>query len=278
MKDSEKSPAASSSLAKDLWIPMGIVAVVVVAVLVLHSLSKDSPWVEAPTKTPIAPSPDVPSARDRSETARLAALVSLEREPLSFAGSAPCPLAIAPPRVPPRGEVLAHFGRAPGTCELDDTDYFDATIRHYADRFAPELDVRPALGIAKGPITVSEGPPGGRLNYRPVATTLIVSEWRDPVVVARGTSVTAGHVTARLVAWSYADSRFVCASEVEATNAAGLVIVQSADLSAPSDDPLGRARLDLVEQAYRAAIPKLRALDVGDAGASSATGRADAAR
>lgn len=272
-------PAASTSLAKDLWIPMGIVVAVVLVVLVLHSLSKDSPRVDFPvTKTSTAPSAKVPSARELSERARLAALSSIEKERLSF-GSAPCPLAIEPPRVPPRGEVLAPpFGRAPGTGELYGTDYFDATIRHYADRFAPELDVRPAFGTAKGPLTGAEGPPGGRLDFRPFATTLIVLQWHDPVVLAGGTSLTPGRVTARLVAWSYADSRFVCASEVEASNAAGLVIVRSPDLSLPADDPLGRARLDLVEQAYRAAIPRLRALDASDAGASSATatGRGDA--
>ena len=281
-KRSAKPSAASTSVAKDLWIPMGIVAAVVVVVLVLHSLSKESPRVEvAPPKASTAPSVTVPSARQRSERARLSALSSIEKERRSLVGSAPCPLAIEPPRVPPRGEVLAPpFGRAPGTGELYGTDYFDATIRHYADRFAPELDVRPALGTPKGPLTGVEGPPGGQLNFRAFATTLIVSEWRDPVVLAGGTSLTPGHVTARLLAWSYAESRFVCASDVEATNSTGLVIVRSPDLSLPADDPLGRARLDLVEQAYRAAIPRLRALDVNDAGAPSATttGRGDASR
>lgn len=276
-KGSKKAPAASSSLAKDLWIPMGIVAAVVVTVLVLHSLSKDSPRVETPPPhAPAAPPVNVPSARERSEIAHLAALSSLDEQALS-SGSAPCPVAVDLPRVPPRGEVLApYLGRAPGTGELYGTDYFDATIRYYAARFAPELDVRPARGKALGPLTGAEGPPGGRLNVRPFSTTLIVSEWRDPVVLPGGASITPGHVRARLVVWAHAESRFVCASEVEATNAPGLVIVRSADLAAPADDPLGRARLDLVDRAYRASIPELRALVGSDAGRSTAPDRADA--
>ncbi|NOU32072.1 MAG: hypothetical protein HOO96_29560 [Polyangiaceae bacterium] len=268
-----KTTTGSSSLRKDLWVPLGIAVFVVGLVFVLHALSKDSPPVEvrpARSGTP-APSANVPSARERSEAARLAALARLGHEPLPVAGASSCPLAIEPPGSPPRGEVLApHFGRAPGTGELYGTDYFDATIRHYADRFAPELDVRPASDAGVGPVTGAEGPSNGRLNFRPFATTLVVTEWRDPVVLAGGNSITPGHVAARLVAWSYADSRFVCASAVEATNVAGLVVVQSADLARPADDPLGRARLDLIEQAYRAAIPKLRALEVGDSGVRGA--------
>ncbi len=264
---------ASRSLTKDLWIPLGIAVFVLGLVFVLHALSKDSPPVAAlPARSgPPAPTANVPSARERSEAARLAALARLGREPLPGAGTSPCPLAIEPPGAPPRGEVLApHFGRAPGTGELYGTDYFDATIRHYADRFAPELDVRPASDAGVGPVTGAEGPSNGRLNFRPFATTLIVDGWRDPVVLAGGNSIIPGRVSARLVAWSYADSRFVCVSAVEATNAAGLVVVQSADLALPADDPLGRARLDLIEQAYRAAIPQLRALEVRDSGLPAA--------
>lgn len=264
-----KTTEASRPLTKDLWIPLGIAVFVVGLVFVLHARSEDSPPVSVgPARSgPPAPSANVPSARELSEAARLAALARLGHEPLPVAGASPCPLAIEPPGSPPRGEVLApHFGRAPGTGELYGTDYFDATIRHYADRFAPELDVRPASDAGVGPVTGAEGPSNGRLKFRPFATTLIVTEWRDPVVLAGGNSITPGHVAARLVAWSYADSRFVCASAVEATNVAGLVVVQSADLARPADDPLGRARLDLIEQAYRAAIPKLRALEVRDSG------------
>lgn len=38
----------------------------------------------------------------------------------------------------------------------------------------------------------------------------------------------------------------------------GMTLVQVPDLVRPSDDPLNRARLDLVEQAYRQGIPALR--------------------
>lgn len=273
-------PPAPSDNGKNLWIPMGIVVLVVMATFVLHSRSADRPRAQEPVaRTTVAPSAHVPSARERSEVARRAALASVVGEGLPDAGSSPCTLTVEPPKPVPRGEVLApHFGRAPGTGELYGTDYFDATIRHYTDLFAPELDVRPALKGSVGPVSGAGESPYGRLTVSGYASTLLVSAWHDPVVVAGGTQLTPGRVSARLLVWRYEDSRFVCASEVEATNTAQLVVVRSADLAAPADDPLNRARLDLVEQAYRSAIPRLRALPAEDAGTLGGTGRGDAGR
>lgn len=264
-----QTDAAPSSLTKELWIPLGVVVFVLGLVFVLYARSKDGPRIEPPPAKAPALAPSVSS--DARDAPRRAALARLEREGLPAPGAAPCPLSVEPPRDAPSDEVLApHFGRAPGTGELYGTDYFDATVRHYASRFAPELDVRPGPHLGAAPLTGAEGPPSWRPNPRPFATTLIVTEWRDPVVVSGGAGVAPGHVAAHLVAWSYADGRFVCASAVEATNAARLVVVRSADLSLPADDPLGRARLDLVEQAYRAAIPRLRTIEMHDAGAADA--------
>ncbi len=280
-KPSRAEPPAPRRKVKDRWIPIGIGVLVVVAVL--QSRRGDSPRVQEPmTRAPEAPSAHVPSARERSEVARRAALASVGSEALLDAGSSPCTLTVELPKPVPRGEVLApHFGRAIGTGELYGTDYFDATIRHYTDLFAPELDVRPAHKGAVGPLSGVGERPYGSLSVSGYASTLLVSAWHDPVVLAGGTQLTPGRVSARLLVWSYEDSRFVCASEVEATNTAQLVVVRSPDLAAPADDPLNRARLALVEQAYRGAIPRLRALPAlpaENAGTLGGPGRNDGER
>ena len=60
--------------------------------------------------------------------------------------------------------------------------------------------------------------------------------------------------------WSMEEHRFACAATVDATNGTHLALVRSADLTGDEDDPLNRARLDLVEQAVRTGVPTLHAV------------------
>jgi hypothetical protein len=96
--------------------------------------------------------------------------------------------------------------------------------------------------------------------YDPYRLTILVTAWRDPVIAADRASMLPGEARARLFVWSYADTRFVCTTaELRAENQAGLTIVHApvGALTEPEDDPLHRARLDLVEQALRAGLVRL---------------------
>ena len=126
---------------------------------------------------------------------------------------------------------------APRSCRLDPHD-----LRRWSPRIAKRMQ-----------------PPTSSIQL-----TLVVDEWRDPVIPFSGVRYTRGELHGRLVVWSYDTSQVICAAEVEATNAAELPIVRHVSVGSrgmePSDDPLNRGRVDLVEQALRAAIPRLRAV------------------
>jgi len=253
----QERPEPTVTRRSDLRWLIGGVAVLVVFIFLLQRRNEQRAPV-APRTPPTAPTRE-PSARERSESARLAALASLSSTASLDSGAPPCELEIEPPQAVPRGEVVApHLARAPGTGELYGAEYFDETVRQYRDRFAPPLDVRPAHREGVGPITEVEGPRDIWSLLRSYAATLIVTSWRDPVILEGGASLKPGRITGRLVVWSYETSRLVCASDFEATNMPGMTLVQVPDLVRPSDDPLNRARLDLVEQAYRQGIPALR--------------------
>jgi hypothetical protein len=93
--------------------------------------------------------------------------------------------------------------------------------------------------------------------------TLVVTAWTDPVVTGANAtlSIVPGRLEGRLFVWSYASSRFVCAGDVTTSNTMPLVVVRGRDLTDPEDDPLNRARLDLVAEAYRKGISGLRELE-----------------
>lgn len=260
---------------------MGLVLLVFVVAMWLRSRSRSTPHdaLSKPDPLPSAPSARVPSPMERAETARIAALQSLELSTLATPGNHPCGMAVEAPRPVPRGQVIApRLGRAPGSGELFGTEYFDATVRQYAALYAPELDVRPATREGIGPVTGAEGPSHSVPRKRPYAATLLVTGWRDPIILQGGSALSAGRIEGRLVIWSYQASRFVCTADVAATNTPDLAIVRSPDMSHGEDDPLNRARLDLIEQAYRKAIPRLRALtakEVALNGSSESAGSKD---
>lgn len=240
------------------WVPL-VLVLVILAVLAYWIAGS---WHGVPAPQPSnaqgsSPAPREPSARERSDAARAALLDRFDVTALPAPGAAPCALAVTPPRDVSTGEVVApHVGRS-ATGELYGTDYFDATIRQYAARFAPELEVRPATREGVGPVLGAPGPSAWALRSRDYALTLLVMRWRDPIVVPGEDAFTPGEIEARLLVWSYASSRFVCTASVIASQSAPLSIVRSADPLGDEDDVLNRARLDLIEQALRAGIPEL---------------------
>jgi tetratricopeptide (TPR) repeat protein len=210
---------------------------------------------------PMPSATETPSARAASEALRAAAVASVAPDQLADAGRGPCSLTIEPPRPVPRGTVTApRVARALGTGELHGTENFDATIREFAALYAPALEVRPGDSAGVGPVK-GLGPERGR-PITPYVATLVVGSWRDPSILRDGASVSVlpGQLVGHLLVWSHTSSRFACAGHVEATNAPNLVMVTSETPGVPSDDPLNRARLDLVEQGYRSGIAGLRAL------------------
>lgn len=241
--------------------PMGIAAVVIVLV-VAASLRESS---RPPPPPPPSPKVDAgPSARELSETARREAVLRIDAKVGVDAGTTPCTIAIASPQPVPRGTVTApRIGRAIGTTgELLGTEHFDATVRQYAALYAPALDVVPAVPSGVGPVKGVAGPRAWGSPH-PYAVTLVVAAWTDPVVsgAGDGLSIVPGRLEGRLFVWSFASSRFVCAGDVSTSNTTPLVIVRGRDLTDPEDDPLNRARLDLVAEAYRKGISGLRELE-----------------
>ena len=241
--------------------PMGIAALVIVLVLAASLRESSRP----PPPPPPSPKIDAgPSARELSETARRAAILRLDTKVGLDAGTAPCTIAIASPQPVPRGTVTApRIGRAIGTTgELLGTEHFDATVRQYAALYAPALDVIPAVPSGVGPVKGEAGPRAWGSPH-PYAVTLVVTAWTDPVVAGARESlaILPGRLEGRLFVWSYASSRFVCAGDVSTSNTTPLVVVRGRDLTDPEDDPLNRARLDLVAEGYRKGISGLRELD-----------------
>ncbi|MFO0640304.1 MAG: hypothetical protein U0183_13880 [Polyangiaceae bacterium] len=241
--------------------PMGIAALVIVLVVAASLREARQP----PPPPPPSPKVDAgPSARELSETARRAAVLRLDAKVGLDAGTTPCTIAVASPQPVPRGTVTApRIGRAIGTTgELLGTEHFDATVRQYAALYAPALDVLPATPSGVGPVKGGERPRSWGSPY-PYAVTLVVTGWTDPVVTGANAtlSIVPGRLEGRLFVWSYASSRFVCAGDVTTSNTTPLVVVRGRDLKDPEDDPLNRARLDLVAEAYRKGISGLRELE-----------------
>lgn len=261
-----KSPAAVSPPREDerfsaMFKPMGIAALVIVIVLVASLRESRQP----PPPPPPSPKVDAgPSARELSETVRRAAVLRLDARAGLDAGTTPCTIAVASPQPVPRGTVTApRIGRAIGTTgELLGTEHFDATVRQYAALYAPALDVIPAVPSGVGPVKGEAGPRSWGSPY-PYAVTLVVTAWTDPVVTGANAtlSIVPGRLEGRLFVWSYASSRFVCAGDVSTSNTTPLVVVRGRDLTDPEDDPLNRARLDLVAEAYRKGTSGLRELE-----------------
>lgn len=263
-KKSARAAAAATQAATPVrtseWLPPALVSIVLVcvviglvAVMCDHERERERQQASVPPPSSAPAAPPAPSAR-------ALALASLALDALPEPTPTPCGVSIAVPDEVPRGEVVAPvLGRALLTGELYGTDDFDATIRQWAGRFAPGLEVVPASAAGVGPIT---GEPGVEDAWRMarIPVTLVVREWRDPVVMDDGSSVVPGRAAGVALAWSATAERFVCAAPFDVENGRSLSITRSTDLSVPEDDPLNRARLDLIEQAARAAIPSLRAL------------------
>lgn len=206
-----------------------------------------------------------PSARDLSEQERLEQLRAFNRgAPLPTAANGPCPVEVEQPVRPRQGEVLGpHLGRAVGTGELFGTEYFDATVRNYLMLHAPYADARPRGGVPVGPLTSAPPVSAFSAGHRSYKLSLLMHEWQDPEVAPGATTWRPGAATAHVLVWDFDASRFVCSADVSASNDPALVFVVPSfdDPIQTGDDPLNRARVDLIEQLLRTAVPLLRVVE-----------------
>jgi hypothetical protein len=251
-----------------VWVMPAVISVAITIVFAVMVLSAArTPPRRRPSVQSEASAPREPSARERSETARREVLAG-DLAALPAPTDAPCPIRVRAATPVEHGEVVApHLGRAVGSGELYGTEYFDGTIRQWAALHAPALDVRPYSAGPIGPLAGGEAPPSWLPRLDDYAVTMLVRAFVDPIVTPGADSLVPGHIEARLVVWSDAAMRFVCTAEVAADNAPTLEIATSPDLTQPEDDPLNRARLDLIEQAFARGITQLVATaDDVDAG------------
>jgi hypothetical protein len=123
-----------------------------------------------------------PDARDLP---RIETFERFDPSTLPTASDVGCPISIAMPREVPPGEVVApYLGRGIGTGELYGTEHFDATIRHYAMRYAPDVEVRPA---SRGKSTRHGAGVDERQSLHHAGHVIpAVTDWRDPIVVEGG--------------------------------------------------------------------------------------------
>lgn len=177
-----------------------------------------------------------------------------------------CRVEVPSPQAPREGEVIApQLGRGVDG-ELYGTEHFDASVRHYLSLHAPWADVRPSGPLAVGPLLESP-PPDAHSARRDVRVSVLLHSWTDPHFEAGARTWHHGSAIARVLVWSFEESRFVCSAGVTASNNPSLVFVQAPpnDYHTSEDDLLNRARVDLIEQLLRAALPALRALPDAEA-------------
>ena len=254
-------PPADERLRFGDWAPAPIVLSIIVLVLAVLWLSGEIPLPREVRPPAARPAPGSPLAPDTRDLPRIEALERLDPSALPEGSALACPIAVALPREVPSGTVVApRLGRSV-TGALYGTEHFDATIRHYTALYAPDTEVRPASPEGIGPVMGSGEPPIGGRGARAV-TTMLVTDWRDPIVLEGGASIVPGRLGARLLVWSREEARFVCAADVVVENGSSLSIVRAShrDGLQREDDPLNRARLDLIERALQVGIPRLTAV------------------
>jgi hypothetical protein len=213
-----------------------------------------------------------PSEKLRDSRIAAGAAASLEITDL------PCGRQINPPAALGKTSFAESEDRLFGLTDEHRPALFERHLDRYLDslRWSLSVDVWPAPTGHTGPLRRRHHRPSDATGYWPYGehfASLIVDEWRDPATTPSG-EIRPGEIKARLLVWSYADRDFVCASDVVARNGP-LTIVKKVSLewrpervgqADPEDDPITKARLDLVVEALRAGLTNLRQLKARPAG------------
>lgn len=167
--------------------------------------------------------------------------------------SEPCPVEVRPPAPLPEGRVIA---------EAETSDDLAAQLHRYLEQNGYPADILPLDPRGAGPLGA---PRGWESDHARIASehplVLLVERWDDPRVhtgLLPG-SFQRGRLTGTLVVWSASERRVVCAAEVDAQSSEELTLVTDRVLGEEREDhPLARARVDLVVQALRDGVARVR--------------------
>jgi hypothetical protein len=195
-----------------------------------------------------------PSAADRAkaqaeEDARRDRVTEAVANPLALT-DAPCPhVPMAPPAA--LGDLsLAFSDDLPGKPGDQTSGYLMLYLRLIGSDV--EIVAAPRAQAPLDPRTGFESP----------HVTLVIDRWSDPVLPASGEGQFAsGEVTGRVYVWDAAAKAFTCGAAVTAHNT-GVTVVRTDTGAAAQDsqeDPLSKARVDLVNEALRAGLGALHA-------------------
>lgn len=161
-----------------------------------------------------------------------------------------CPFAVAPPAPLPQTPVAT----SASAMEIQLTLLLAVHAGH--------AEVYPRGGVAVGPIASPIVPGRGEVGRRLI---LRVDEWIDPILPelppeGQTTQFLTGQLVGRVLLWDDETETIVCGADVDVRTPA--LTVQSVRVSegrSYADDPLARARVELIFEALRAGVRTLRA-------------------
>ncbi len=212
-----------------------------------------------------------PSAAEKAATAAAAAAederlrqidaVVAAGPPLTLTAD-PCPLQTM--AAPGALETMS-LALGPSMSGLRPGDETSGYLLLYLRLIGSEVEVVAPLGTG--------APLDARVGFGHASVTLVVDHWGDPVMpAARTGTFEIGTLLGRLLIWDPAARRIACGANVVASNGDITVVdTTSADYSAGSqEDPLSKARVDLVNEALRKGLGDLKAIAAPAGGAPPA--------
>jgi hypothetical protein len=106
---------------------------------------------------------------------------------------------------------------------------------------------------------------GDRIGFDGPLVTLVIDHWTDPDLPATGEGqFTSGELMGRVLVWDPAAKAFTCAAAVTAENTHVTVVTTDPGGGETNyqEDPLSKARVDLVNEALRAGLGGLHAIKI----------------
>lgn len=192
------------------------------------------------------PPPSVPREDPAIEARRTAALDKLLVEQLAFAGD-PCDVKAPTAPIQLGSMELQWRGDRMAGAAGDDTS---AYLLMYLRATGSVFEVAPAP-TAKSPFE--------RKGFDHPSVTLIIDDYVDPIITnpTPPSQFVAGELVGRVALWH--DGAVACGANVQVHNSdVTIVSATDQDYRTSKEDPLSKARIDLVNEAFRAGIAGLR--------------------
>jgi len=268
-------PGGSSNWRERLYahpglVALGVAAMCVVAGLVLDDYLKSQRAREAADNAPQGPSAET-VAFIASDKARRTALDAYDPVVLNPALGAECPAANLLLPVSIGRRPIAHFG--PRDAKLSDQARFKQSLERYLLFAKVPFDAMPAIKGGVGPVTKRVQRDGWidrqvQEFAQPYQVTVVVQAWVDPEIPKRVTNSTntykTGGAATRLLLWDFRKSAFICASPIVMSSTEALTVVRQKGrhnaLAGLGDDPLAKARVELLIRAARDGAEHLQAI------------------